>query len=85
MTKKVSVVQAKVIKRLWDIEGYPNYFFGDDNQLYRYDLRGQVKRNKRIVIGYTQGYILRRKFFSLTQLRPLLRRHGEADETPSIP
>ena len=78
MSKKVSVIQAKLIERLWDIEGYPNYFFGHDNQLYRYDLRGQVKKNKRIVIGYTQGYILKRKFFSLSQLRPLLRRHNEA-------
>ncbi len=76
MAKKVSVIQAKVIERLWDIDGYPNYFFSDDKQLYRYDLRGQVRKNKRIVIGYTQGYILKRKFFSLSQLRPLLRRHG---------
>lgn len=55
MAKKVSVIEAKVIERWWDIEGFPNYFFGDDNQLYRYDQRGQVKKNKRIVIGYTQG------------------------------
>ena len=73
MVKKISVIQH--IERVWDIKGYPNYFFGQDKQLYRYDSRGQVKHNKRIVIGTTQGYCLKRKFYSLSQLRPLLHRH----------
>ena len=67
------------VERIWDVDGYPNYFFGHDKQLYRYDSRGQVKTNKRIVIGTTQGYILKRKFYSLSQLRPLLRRHDATD------
>ena len=29
------------IERVWDIEGFPDYFFGADNQLYRYDSRGR--------------------------------------------
>ncbi|GAB4030358.1 hypothetical protein GCM10028774_04840 [Spirosoma jeollabukense] len=73
MVKKVSV--NTLVERVWDIEGYPNYFFGDDKQLYRYDSRGCLQQNKRIIIGYTSGYILKRKFFSLAQLRPLLRPH----------
>ncbi len=67
------------IQRVWDIEGYPNYFFGDDKQLYRFDSRGRVQRNKRVMIGYTQGYVLKSKFFSLLKLRPLLKRHGTTD------
>lgn len=67
------------IERVWDIDGYPNYFFGADKQLYRFDSRGRVQRNKRVMIGYTQGYVLKSKFFSLTKLRPLLRRHGTTD------
>ncbi len=47
------------IERVWDIEGYPNYFFGADKQLYRFDSRGRVQRNKRVMIGYTQGYVLK--------------------------
>ncbi|WP_240163761.1 hypothetical protein [Spirosoma taeanense] len=61
---------------MWDIVGFPDYFFGDDNQLYRYDSRGAIRENKRIVVGYTQGYSLKGRFYSLSQLRPLLRRHG---------
>lgn len=72
-----------MIERVWDIEGYPNYFLGDDNQLYRYDSRGRIHRNKRIIIGYTQGYVLKSKFFSLARLRPMLYRHmpGEGSAT----
>jgi hypothetical protein len=75
MIRKVALIQSELIIRLWDIEGYPAYFFGADKHLYWFDARGRVKRNKRVVIGTTQGYILKRKFFSLSQLRPLLRRH----------
>lgn len=77
MAKKVSV--NKLVERVWDIEGYPNYFFGANKQLYRFDSRGRVQQNKRIMIGYTSGYILKRKFFSLSQLRPMLRRHDATD------
>ena len=77
MAKRITIIQT--VERTWDIDGYPDYFFGQNKQLYRYDSRGQVKTNKRIVIGTTQGYILKRKFFSLTKLRPLLRRHGATD------
>jgi hypothetical protein len=67
------------VERVWDIEGYPNYFFGADNQLYRFDSRGRLHCNKRTVIGYTMGYVLKSKFFSLVKLRPLLRRHVPTD------
>jgi hypothetical protein len=71
----VALIQSEIIIRWWDIEGYPTYFFGKDKQLYRFDSRGHIRRNKRVVIGTTQGYILKEKFYSLAQLRPLLRRH----------
>ncbi len=80
MVKKVLVSQE--VERVWDIEGYPAYFFGHDKRLYRFDSRGRVRTNKRIVIGTTQGYILKSKFFSLAQLRPLLRRHELATDDP---
>ena len=75
MPKKVTLVKTEFIIRWWDVEGFPNYFFGEDKALYRFDSRGNIKRNKRIVIGTTQGYILKRKFYSLAQLRPMLRLH----------
>lgn len=74
MIKRYENVQA-LVQRVWDIDGYPNYFFGDDNQLYRFDSRGCIKRNKRVMLRYTQGYVLKSRFYSLSQLRPMLRRH----------
>lgn len=58
MAKKVTV--TLLIGRVWDIDGFPNYFFGDDKQLYRFDSRGAVKTNKRVIIGTTQGHILKK-------------------------
>ncbi len=69
------IIVTKSVTRVWDIEGYPNYFFADDNQLYRFDSRGRVQKNKRVVIGYTTGYVLKSKFFSLMKLRAMLYRH----------
>lgn len=77
MPKKVSVTQ--VVARVWDIDGYPGYFFGADKRLYRFDSRGQIRQNKRVMIGYTAGYTLKSRFYSLAQLRPLLRRHVPTD------
>jgi hypothetical protein len=77
MAKKVTFRQT--VERVWDIDGYPNYFFGNDNQLYRILPRGGVRRNARAMKVYTIGYTLKSKFFSLSQLRPLLRRHEDSD------
>lgn len=79
MARKILV--SSLVERIWDIDGYPNYFFGADKHLYRFDSRGRVQRNKRVVIGYTMGYVLRSKFFSLAKLRPMLRRHEASGES----
>ncbi|GAA4418308.1 hypothetical protein GCM10023187_51620 [Nibrella viscosa] len=63
------------VQRVWDIEGYPNHFFGDDDELYRITKRGELKRIRRSMKRYTQGYVLKSRFYSLLQLRPMLRRH----------
>lgn len=67
------------LQRRWDIDGYPNYFFADDNELYRITSRGEVKRIRRNMKRYTQGYVLKSRFYSLSQLRLLLRRHDFTD------
>ena len=63
------------IQRTWDVEGYPDYFFGNDNQLYRITRRGLLKPIRRSMKRYTQGYVLKSRFFSLAQVRTMLRRH----------
>ncbi len=81
MATKIAVINAKFIIRWWNVEGYPNYFFGQDKKLYRFDSRGRVKQNKRVVIGTTQGYVLKSRFYSLAQLRPMLGRHNAMDDS----
>ncbi|GAB3757184.1 hypothetical protein [Spirosoma pomorum] len=73
---------TELVERIWDIEGFPGYFFGRDKQLYRFDSRGSIRRNKRVINCSTQGYILKSRFYSLAQLRPLLRRHEPATDYP---
>lgn len=68
-----------LIVRVWDIDGFPDYFFGADKQLYRYDARGSIRKNKRLVVNYTQGYSLKGRFYSLAQIRPRLRIHEPTD------
>lgn len=80
--KKIAI--TLLVERKFDIDGYPNYFFGEDKKLYRFDSRGNVKQNKKVVIGTTQGYILKSRFYSLAQLRPLLRRHEPTDHPVSF-
>ncbi|RYF55050.1 MAG: hypothetical protein EOO39_38520 [Cytophagaceae bacterium] len=83
MPRKAIPLNPEFTVRQWDVDGFPDYFFGHDKQLYRFDSRGCVRRNKRVLIGTTQGYILKRKFYSLKQLRPLLRRHDASTDYPA--
>lgn len=69
------------VVRSWDIEGFPNYFFGADKQLYRIDKQGRLHQNKLIMVGYSKGYVLKSKFFTLSKLRPLLKKHVAAPYT----
>lgn len=73
MAKKITL--TALVERVWDIEGYPLYFFADDDKLYRITARGEAKQMRRAVKRYTQGYVLKSRFYSLSQLRPMLRRH----------
>ncbi|MFD2574474.1 hypothetical protein ACFSUS_27815 [Spirosoma soli] len=63
------------MQRIWDIEGYDNYFFDNNNELYRITKRGELRRIRRSMKRYTQGYVLKSRFYSLSQLRLMLRRH----------
>ncbi|WP_375446615.1 hypothetical protein [uncultured Fibrella sp.] len=83
MSKRIPIYQ--LIERKWDIDGFPTYFFGADKKLYRFDARGRLQQNKRIMLRYTAGYVLKSRFYSLSQLRPLLRRHVESDQGSLIP
>ncbi|QKZ13774.1 hypothetical protein [Spirosoma sp. KUDC1026] len=76
------VVDPELIIRCWDIDGYPNYFFGADKHLYQIDSRGRYNRRRLVMKRYTRGYTLKSRFLSLSQLRPLLRRHDPTIDHP---
>ncbi|RYF66131.1 MAG: hypothetical protein EOO39_23600 [Cytophagaceae bacterium] len=81
MAKKVTITGR--VERVWDIDGYPTYFFADDGQLYRLTSTGDLRRNQRCIKRYTAGYVLKSRFFSLAQLRPMLKRHLPTTEHQS--
>ncbi|PWK15751.1 hypothetical protein LV89_04961 [Arcicella aurantiaca] len=68
----------------WYLKGFPNYFIGEDKQLYRV-IRSEgtdsLQLKKLCMQRYTKGYYFSGKFYSLVKLRPLLYR---ASETPSL-
>lgn len=61
-----------LIERIWLIEGYPDYFVGQNNRIYRIKNDFEVRECKLTIVGYSKGYVLKSKFHSLKRLRELL-------------
>jgi hypothetical protein len=61
-----------LIKRQWDIIGYPDYFVGSDKKVYSVNKVGNVVESKPYLKGYTMGFFLKGRFFSLVKLRQML-------------
>ena len=60
--------QINIIAK-WHILNEPNYFISDKNKVYNYK---SVKCLQMQLKGYTKGYYLSGRFYSLNKLRPLL-------------
>ncbi|AUD07359.1 hypothetical protein [Spirosoma pollinicola] len=73
------------VNRVWDIDGYSTYFFDAKGAFYRFNARGEVIPLKRTMKRYTQGYVLKSRFFSLSQLRPMLRWHNRDEPAKNHP
>lgn len=67
------------VRRIWLIDGYPEYFVGDDNKMYRIKKETNVRACKLTQIGYSQGYVLKSRFFTLNRLRSMLLKNEHAD------
>lgn len=65
------IIKPKIIKAKWLIDGQPDFFIAEDKKMYRLKTQREIKLT---LNGYTKGYYLNRKFFSLRQLRPLIRK-----------
>ena len=63
------ILDNRHIEVVWKITGFDSYAFGDDKQLYN---TKTGRRKVMTIMGYTKGYWLGRKFYTLNKLRPLL-------------
>jgi hypothetical protein len=61
-----------MVNPIWHIQGFDNYFIGDDKQLYRVERKGTVQLKKLCMKNYSKGYYFSGKFYTLTKLRTLL-------------
>lgn len=66
--------KEQLIRRLWEIEGHPDYFVGNDNKIYTINKTGNLVESKLYIKGYTKGVFLKGRFFSLIKLRQMLRK-----------
>lgn len=61
-----------MVKPKWFLEGFPNYFIAEDNQLYRQVNPKTTQLKKLCMKQYSKGYYFSGKFYTLTKLRTLL-------------
>lgn len=64
---------------VWLIEGYPDYFFAEDKNLYRIKENGKARQCRQTMIGYSKGYVLKSKFHTLTRLRGMLKKNQDTN------
>ena len=71
------IYQTNIIPK-WLIKNEPNYFVDDKNKVYNLKTGKPLQMQLK---GYTKGFYLSGKFYSLIQLRPLLFKYKE-DKIP---
>jgi hypothetical protein len=62
---------TKHIEIRWEIEGIEGYFFGDDKNLYNIKTGRIIKQT---INCYSNGYWIKKKFYTFGKLKPLLTR-----------
>jgi hypothetical protein len=62
------VYQSKIVPK-WNIKNEYNYFVASDNNVYNLKTKKKLQMQLK---GYTKGYYLSGRFYSLIQLRKLL-------------
>ncbi len=65
------IYQHHIIPK-WVIKGYPIYIIGEDKILYNIQSGKKLQMQLK---GYTKGYYLTGKFYSLQQLRLLIQKY----------
>lgn len=70
----ISVTSSYHLK--YQLKGIPGYAFADNKKLYNLQRQTEVKKT---LIGYTVGFWIKGKFYSLKALKPLLEKYQEDD------
>lgn len=65
----MTINQTKVIDIKFQIEGFENYAFGSDENLYNLKTGRQIKK---CLKGYTRGFNLNGTFITQNKLKPKL-------------
>jgi hypothetical protein len=58
-------------EKRWIIDGMEHYCFTETKELFNSKTGRKIKKT---LVGYTQGYWIGKKFYTLNKLRPLLKR-----------
>lgn len=67
----MTINQTKIIDISFVIDGFENYAFGTDKNLYNVKTGRKIKK---CLKGYTRGFNIAGKFITQNKLRPLLKR-----------
>ena len=69
----------KTIKLTFTLDGYEQYCFGEDKNLYNVQRGKQIKHT---IVNSTKGWCICGKFMSEKKLRPLLKRIPKIENLP---
>lgn len=64
-------LKSKTVNAEYSIEGHTGYFLSDENKMYNIATRREIRL---VMYGYTKGYYLNRKFYSLTRLQTMVQK-----------
>jgi len=65
------IYKQDIIEVMWVINGVDGYGFGSDKKLYNLKTSHEIKMT---IKGYTKGYQIKNKFYTLNKLRTLSKR-----------
>lgn len=63
-------IDRRLYRIKWRVQGFENYAFAENRKLYNLTTGNEV--GKVLKGGYTFGYNLKGKFYSLKKLKPLI-------------
>jgi hypothetical protein len=65
----MDITITRIVTIKYVVEGFEDYGFGTDNKFYNLKRSTEIKQ---VLNNSTKGYWIKKKFFSLDKLRPLL-------------